>query len=79
MLELGIGPECFTSPHLFNCKTSFRFQNCLFRYFAFPAKVPFPSALHTGAQIQVLLFGTKSWIFHSCATRIIVSIAEESG
>lgn len=49
--ELGIGPEPFTSPHLFNHKISFHFQNCLFRYFTFPAKVPFSSALHTGTQI----------------------------
>lgn len=53
MIELRIGPEPFSLPHLFNCKTSFRFQNCLFRYFAFPAEVPFSSARHTGAQIQV--------------------------
>lgn len=53
MTVLGIYPELFTSPHLFNCKTCFHFQNRVFRYFAFPAKVPFSSAVHTGAQIQV--------------------------
>ena len=26
ILELGIGPEPFTSPHLFNCKTSLHIQ-----------------------------------------------------
>lgn len=28
MVDLGIGPEPFTSLHPFNSKTSFHFQNC---------------------------------------------------
>lgn len=52
IIELRIDPESFTSPHLFNCKSSLHFQNCLFRYFPFPAQVLLSKALHTGEQIQ---------------------------